>query len=37
MKKILSFGIIFFLIISTLFYLEKSEVQADNVNILTLW
>jgi len=26
----------FFLIISTIFYLEKKEVQADNVNILTL-
>lgn len=36
MKKILNFGIILFLIISTIFYLEKKEVQADNVNILTL-
>ena len=36
MKKILNFGVILFLIIATIFYLEKKEVRADNVNILTL-
>ncbi len=36
MKKFLSIGIILFLIISIIFYLQKKEVQADNVNILTL-